>query len=149
MIAISFDYSEVDAVRKKLRRTPEQLRKARHEALKIARGRLAAKIQEGFDKSRSPYGTAWAPISHRVGKPLIDTGRLRSRISSRTINNKGGGRLTFKDRTAYGYKHQQGIGVRRRVFLPDERGLPEDWQAIVRSEMRKKLGDVLAKAAVI
>lgn len=146
MLAIAFDFSEIDAIRKRVRRTPEQLRKARHEALKSARARLAAKIQEGFDKSQSPYGNAWHPIRHRPGKPLVDTGNLRRSIRSRTINNKAGGRLRFWDSTDYGFKHQRGIGVHRRVFLPDSRGLPESWQAIVRSELRKKLGDVFAKA---
>lgn len=39
-------------------------------------------LQLGFRQSRDPYGKAWAPLLLRAGgKPLLDTGRLRSSFS--------------------------------------------------------------------
>ncbi len=39
-------------------------------------------LQLGFRESRDPYGRAWAPLLLRAGgKPLLDTGRLRSSFS--------------------------------------------------------------------
>lgn len=41
-----------------------------------------AGAKEHFDKSRSPEGIPWAPVSLRSGKPLLDTGRTRASIAS-------------------------------------------------------------------
>jgi phage gpG-like protein len=39
-------------------------------------------VQLGFRETRDPYGRAWAPLLLRQGgKPLLDTGRLRSSYS--------------------------------------------------------------------
>lgn len=38
-------------------------------------------IDDGFDKSRDPYGKRWASLKSRTGKPLLDTGRMRSSFS--------------------------------------------------------------------
>lgn len=39
-------------------------------------------VQLGFRESRNPYGVAWEPLKIRAGgKPLLDTGRLRSSFS--------------------------------------------------------------------
>lgn len=39
-------------------------------------------LQLGFRESRNPYGQAWAPLQLRKGgKPLLDTGRMRSSFS--------------------------------------------------------------------
>lgn len=40
-----------------------------------------AEVQKGFRESRDPYGTPWKPLLLRRGKPLLDTGRLRSSFS--------------------------------------------------------------------
>lgn len=41
-----------------------------------------AQVQLGFRESRDPYGKAWEPLRLRAGgKPLLDTGRLRSSFS--------------------------------------------------------------------
>jgi phage gpG-like protein len=41
-----------------------------------------ARVQRGFRSSTSPYGEAWEPLKIRAGgKPLLDTGRMRSSIS--------------------------------------------------------------------
>ena len=42
-----------------------------------------AQVQLGFRESRDPYGRAWPPLKLRSGKPLLDTGRLRSSFSYR------------------------------------------------------------------
>lgn len=142
---ISFDFSELAAITKRVRRSPEKLRQERNTALKVARKRLAERVDKGFDKSIDPYGARWADITHRDGKPLVDTGNLRRSIRSRTINNKKGGRIVFFENTRYGKYHQNGTRrIRKRAFLPDERGLPESWSKIIRSELRKRLGNKIA-----
>lgn len=42
-----------------------------------------AQVQLGFRESRDPYGRPWAPLKLRNGKPLLDTGRMRSSFSYR------------------------------------------------------------------
>lgn len=41
-------------------------------------------VDDGFDRSRDPYGKAWAPLKSRSGKPLLDTGRMRSAFTQRS-----------------------------------------------------------------
>lgn len=41
---------------------------------------LESRIRRSFKDSSSPYGNSWAPVA-RGGKPLVDTGRLRSSIT--------------------------------------------------------------------
>lgn len=38
-----------------------------------------------FRESRDPYGNTWLPLKHRSGKPLLDTGRLRSSIAIQDV----------------------------------------------------------------
>jgi phage gpG-like protein len=43
---------------------------------------MLAELQLGFRSSTDPYGNPWAPLKLRTGgKPLLDTGRLRSSFS--------------------------------------------------------------------
>ena len=146
---IGYEYSEFQKLSKNLRRAPDKLRIQRHEGLKVARSRLAAKVQKGFDKSKSPYGMQWAPVK-RAGKPLIDTGRLRKSITSKTVNRVRDGEIRFLIGAPYGKYHQNGTQtIKKRTMLPDSRGMPDDWQAIIRNELRKTLGDALAKAVAV
>lgn len=50
-----------------------------------------AQVQLGFREGRDPYGRAWRPLKLRGGKPLLDTGRLRSSFSFRA--NRGSFRI--------------------------------------------------------
>lgn len=83
-----------------------------------------AKIRLNFRNSTDPYGEAWAPISHRKGQPLIDTGELRDSIDG-SVNRLD---IELSSPLDYAYKHNYGIGITKRSFLPDNRGLPKSWE---------------------
>jgi hypothetical protein len=40
-------------------------------------------IDDGFYKSRDPYGKPWTPLTSRQGKPLTDTGRMAAAFNAR------------------------------------------------------------------
>lgn len=40
-------------------------------------------IDDGFAKSRDPYGKRWKGLTSRTGMPLLDTGRMRSAFNAR------------------------------------------------------------------
>ncbi len=44
-------------------------------------GAMVTDSQMNFRRSSGPDGAPWAPLKHRVGKPLRDTGRLRNSIT--------------------------------------------------------------------
>lgn len=86
---------------------------------------LLARVQSGFHLSRDPYGRAWKPLKYRVGKPLIDTGRLlasQTFLASRT-------EITVGTSVLYGKYHQFGTDrIPARSFLPTRAGgLPASW----------------------
>lgn len=54
---------------------------AKRKALGSIGRSILTKVQLGFRTSQSPWGLPWKPITHRKGKPLVDTGRLRSSMS--------------------------------------------------------------------
>lgn len=66
--------------------------------------RLVADFRMGFRMSIAPDGTPWAPITHREGKPLVDTGRLRSSIKA-VVGNKT---LEVGTNLKYAQTHQYG-----------------------------------------
>lgn len=45
---------------------------------KLAGDVIIQQIKQGFDNSATPGGIAWKPIKNRVGKPLVNTGKLRN-----------------------------------------------------------------------
>jgi len=49
---------------------------------------IKTRIQLGFKQGRSPYGVPWKPLKLRRGQPLVDTGRLRSSITSKVIGRE-------------------------------------------------------------
>ena len=67
-------------------------------------------IRDGFDQSRDPYGAAWAPLTYRVGKPLIKTGLLRSSFKARN----DGDDLVVGTNVFYAPFHQQGAVWKQR-----------------------------------
>jgi len=82
-------------------------------------------IDDSFAGSRSPDGSAWAPLApstvarRRLGSstPLVDTGRLRSSMFARA-NPRG---LQFGTNVTYAAPHQIGASngrPPRRAFLP-------------------------------
>ncbi|MFP8003881.1 phage virion morphogenesis protein [Pseudomonas aeruginosa] len=108
--------------------------------------RLLAKVRLGFRNSTDPYGEKWAPIKPRwrnrrrvPGQPLLDTGRLRNSIRGATTGNT---MRIFTD-VEYAQYHQLGMGVKKRAILPDQRGLPADWDAEITKAIRARLKQVL------
>lgn len=87
--------------------------------------RWVARIKTCFQRGIDPYGKAWAPIHHRQGQPLLDTGRLRNSIK----HNVRSTNLELASNLVYADNHQLGITVRQRRFLPDKSGLPTSWLA--------------------
>lgn len=85
--------------------------------------RLLTRVQMGFRQSVDPYGTAWAPLKTRRGKPLIDTGRLRA---SFTFRADAGG-VTVGTNVDYGRHVAEDVYPRRLVLPIRGRGLPADW----------------------
>lgn len=89
-------------------------------------------IKQGFLNSRDPYGQSWAalknPSNKRGGlsaKPLLDRGRLVGSIDFVTQDNK----LIISTNVNYAEYHQDGTArIRKRAFLPDERGLPDKFK---------------------
>jgi hypothetical protein len=125
------------------------------------------RIKGCFDRSTDPYGEAWAPTM-RGGRIQLDTARLRnafldnSRPGVVEINNPTkyaaqrnyGGRIEAKSRPylrfQYGPRGSQKWAQKKSVFqparkfIPDERGLPADWErrfeAVARLTLEKVYG---------
>lgn len=68
-------------------------------------------IQLGFRSSRDPYGVPWAPLKRRSGKPLLDTGRLRSSFSY----NARRGSFVVGTNVSYAKFHQHGTAGRSKA----------------------------------
>lgn len=66
-------------------------------------------VADGFRGSHAPDGTPWEPLKSRKGKPLLDTGRLRSSFA---VESTPGG---FRIGTAVGYAGYHQYGTRARA----------------------------------
>ena len=66
--------------------------------------RLLRQFKDGFRQSSAPDGQAWAPIHHRQGKPLVDTGRLRRSLKASIQGNK----IIISSDSDYAATHQLG-----------------------------------------
>ena len=82
------------------------------------------RIRLGFRKSTDPYGKPWAHLRHRDGQPLLDTGTLLRSIRFEVKNET----MTIGSGLHYAQYHQNGTGnIPARKFIPDSRGLPQEW----------------------
>ena len=96
-----------------------------HQALTVIGQNWVNRIKANFRNSVNPYGEAWAPIHHREGQPLLDTGALRNSIKAEVR----GLQIVLGTNMKYGKTHNEGISVKKRQFLPDaQRKLPNKWQ---------------------
>lgn len=124
-------------------------------ALAVIGRKTTSRIRLGFRASESPYGQPWAPLQHRIGQPLRDTGRLQSSITYRTGGASGDQYVDVGTNTKYAKVHQYGatilpkngkylvfmsqiyglikaskVVIPARPFLPiqnDEFVMPEEW----------------------
>jgi phage gpG-like protein len=118
---------------------------------------VVTRLQFGFRASESPYGAAWKPLQVRTGgKPLLDTGRLRSSLSYQptssrfvvgtsfvgaavhefgaTIVPRRGRFLRFRGRSPRRTRHAtdwifaRKVTIPARPFMPNAaQGIPEAW----------------------
>lgn len=124
-VELTVDTTQLRALAAKVKRLGPHNPHIRH-GLTIIGQNWVNRIKANFRRSVSPYGDAWAPIHHREGQPLIDTGALRDSIKSEVR----GLQIVIGTRLKYGPTHNEGVGVKKRQFLPDaKRKLPAKWQA--------------------
>lgn len=114
----------------------------------------------GFRTGTDPYGSPWLPLKLRQGRPLVDTGRLRSSITYRVVGNT----VTIGTNLVHAPVHQFGATIRAksapflvfqgggmwfrkkqvtvpaRPFFPD-RGLPDAWADSVTRAIVRHLGE--------
>jgi phage gpG-like protein len=99
-----------------------------------------AQVQFGFRESRDPYGQGWAALKLRAGgKPLLDTGRLRSSFSYQPQ------RSAFRIGTNFigAPVHQYGATIRPK------RGKFLRFKGKVHGRTRKTTGWIFAKEVTI
>lgn len=97
-------------------------------------------LQLGFRESRDPYGNAWEELKLRAGgKPLLDTGRLRSSFS---YQPRAGGFIIGTNFIG-GAVHQYGATIRpvRAKFLR--------FKGKIHGRKRKTTGFIFAKEVTI
>lgn len=120
-----------------------------------------------FRGSHDPYGTPWAPLKQRAGKPLQDTGRLSGSIASQpgegtfklvapviyaavhqfgaTIKAKAAKALAWRPRGGKQMFFAKQVTIPARPFFPTaERGIPVPMQEAFKEEhaglVRERLG---------
>jgi phage gpG-like protein len=64
-----------------------------------------ALVRRGFRAEQDPYGNAWAPLKHRKGKILRDTGRMANGFTRVRATATG---FTLANNTDYASVHQHG-----------------------------------------
>ncbi len=103
-VRFSGDFAALKRFQKKVEQAPK--------ALQIVNEQLAEEaidlIREGFDKSTDPYGTAWAPLVLREGRPLEDTGGLKAAWFRQSITARG---FVIANAKRYASYHQGGTGI--------------------------------------
>ena len=104
---------------------------------------LVALTRENFANSRAPNGNEWAPINHRFGQPLIDTGYLMR--SFKGFINADAGTLLFGTNVDYAEDHQVGRGVKKREMIPDANNLPQRYQDVIESRVNAWLQNIVNK----
>lgn len=107
--------------------------------------RWVARVKVCFQRSVDPYGQPWAPITHRQGQPLLDTGRLRNSVK----HNVRGTNLELASNLIYADNHQLGITVKQRRFLPDKQGLPKAWLADYEKVLLENLENALKPSTAV
>lgn len=135
----------------------------RRKALGALGGSLANRVRLCFRLGVSPWGVPWAPLKHRQGQPLRDTGRLQRSITSEVI----GDAAVVGTNVRYARTHQYGatifpvdakalrwmtprgpvfaqqVTIPARPFMPLSAGgvrLPPGWARSALTAMAKSMG---------
>lgn len=97
-------------------------------ASKTAAAAALAQVKKEFRGSVDPYGTPWAPLKVRKGKPLLNTGVLRSSFTA-TATPHG---FEIGSAAAYATFHQTGTRfIPARAMLPVDGNLGPTWSGII------------------
>ena len=138
-VELTVDTTQLRALASKVKQLGPRNPHIRH-GLTIIGQNFVNRIKANFRHSVSPYGDAWAPIHHREGQPLIDTGALRNSMKAEVR----GLQIVLGSRMKYADMHDHGIGVKRRQFMPDaKRKLPakrqKEYETILLAHVKKAL----------
>lgn len=105
-------------------------------------------VREGFEESREPDGFPWSEITHRQGKPLIDTATLQNSWHVTHI-----GRHTFGIAAGVNYAHYHQLGTHNadgsqrivpRKMVPDDGApMPRAWEQAFDADLQSLLEGAL------
>lgn len=142
--------AELERIQKGLKKAPTQAVKAVGDAVADD---VESLILLGFEDSKAPDGSAWAPLKYRQGQPLRLTsgsglmGSITSRFS--------GGYVTAGTPKPYGVYHQSAepravsasgdVILPRRPFLPDDGEVPAPWQSVLEASADDALDAVMQR----
>jgi phage gpG-like protein len=98
-------------------------------------------VKEGFERESEPSGRRWAPLKHRRGRILQDTGRLRTGFHRKHVSSVS---VTIGPTVKYAQFHQSGTRhMPARKMVPDG-DLPNRWRVRIeraaRDVMREAFG---------
>jgi phage gpG-like protein len=123
-LRVRADTRELERLRKKLERTPRLL----EQAGEAVGEEFIGLIQDGFRRSRDPFGHSWAAKKHPDGRAIL-VGRTTRLRRSWHLERSARGVITVASGVVYATFHQ--TGTRRMVprkMVPDD-ALPPDWNA--------------------
>jgi phage gpG-like protein len=109
----------------------------------VARRLATAAIKlmaDEFRDSRDPYGRPWRPLRRRVGKPLLNTGRLRAAAGAFAQ----GATIRISIPVEYASYHQYGTRrIPQRQIVPTAAtgGLGPIWLPVFRREIEGAIRD--------
>lgn len=99
--------------------------------------RLHDLVMRSFETSTDPYGKKWAPIKHRKGQPLRDTGILMNSINFESKK----GQLKIGTNVEYASYHNLGTNhIKQRMYIPtDSNKLPDSYNNVIIDVITRKL----------
>lgn len=92
-------------------------------------------IKNLFETKNNPFGVPW--IQSRNPDTLVDTGDLRDSGDFKALNNEVV--ITWGNGLDYARFHNDGIGQKRRQFVPNRGKLPKKWNEQAKKIIRKEL----------
>lgn len=107
-MAISGDFDALRGLRARMELA--QVRQIMTQAAQRMGGTAMKLLADEFRGSKDPYGNSWRPLAWRSGKPLLDTGRMRSAVAVQP----SGTSISITIGANYAAYHQQGAKTRRR-----------------------------------
>jgi phage gpG-like protein len=130
---------ELKGIRKVQRRMNKLIREVKDSPSTMSKiGVLGVReIIINFNQSRGEKNK-WLPLKHREGKPLLDTGLLRSATRFKIQPDNG---VLLYNNVKYGKYHQYGAS---KIFLPQRKWMHISQRAVNR--MSKVYSDMVMKA---